>query len=705
MSNIVKKIDSLKNNISEHWFEYLAIMVATFTLFSIIWPVIFATHDDIVSYIVVKNEDVLKTTIASAKGQGRFWFLISSFLSHFPYIFDNVVVYKLISYASICFSVSALGILLYRNVSKESAYLATLLFFAFAQLDGQHNLLVAYVFSHQIAIGLILFSMERLLYFYKTGKKVNTIYSAILLFFSTILYESFILFSIILFFITLFYTNKRKLKFKQVIYDLKFHIIFMMFYLFMYFLWKHFYPGNYDGTKIQLTNLGDSLRVLILYGLARVPLISTIFNYQTYKLSMIEPIYIIKGFIVAITVILILNKSKSLITIRFFLYSLLVCLLGIFLPVMLHSITPKYIGWVQSGSYAYLPSFYSYFFITALLSIFALLFYQFVNGSKLKNIANISIFLLVLSISILTDINNENESKKFQVQLRRYEAFDNAVSSEYYHNIEDEAVIYIPDYEGIHYNMPNMDYYSSIYSDRHHTFTNKIEELDFQRPTYGFHYDEESGSMLIGKLKENMMVDNVYIVSNDSLAEPTAIIYKNNKSVSSVQGDNSNNYGDIAILPKQINANYIEFIGEDIDLYSCYLINRVLKSKDIQSLSMGEGFYQQEMWGNDIVYWCEDIGKIILYNRYDKMKKVTITAKIASGDDAKSYSLMLSSNEIEQEVSITASQQEFSFELLLQPGENVITLNCDAPPLVTTNGDTRELVFYVMNLNLMFEEE
>lgn len=698
----MKKISLRSSGVKDNMIECLAIAIVAFIVYTIIWPVILSVHDDIFSYIVAQKGDIIEFIIKYAKDQGRFGFFISGPISYFPFIFNNFIVYRLISYISICFSVISLAILIKNNINNNVALLSILWFFTFAQLDGQHNLLVSYVFSHQISIGLVLISIERLTSFYKDKKKRNLIFSALLLFLSTFLYESFILFSIFLFLISLL--NYKEFNFptiKKIIIDLRYHIMLMLLYIILFCIWRVIYPGNYDGAQFQFGNIKDSLKVMVTYSLARLPLVSTVHNYHNYKYSMLEPIFIIKGFLASIVSVFILKKADIL-NRKICVYCFILCILGVFLPTIVHAFTPKYIDWVKNGSYAYLPSFYSYFFITAFISILITLIYQKLEGLRLQRVYIIFILLIVFFSSIFTDINNKLEADNYQVQLKRYKAFDNAVSSEYFKSIEDGAMIYIPEYNGIHNYMPYMDYYASIYSKKTHIFTNRIEDLTFENPTYGFHYDPISGNMLIGKIKNNMLVDDILIVSNKAITNQTAVIYQNNSNIISVDGIESSFYDKTAIIPINSSKTYVEMHGRDLDLYNSCVINEKLQYKPIQTIVLGEGFYPREIWGNDIAYWCSNVGKFILYNKFDEAKYAIVSAKIASADDKQSHILYLNGEDLDNKYTITSSQQELSFKLLLQPGKNEFTFSCDSPPL---EDGSRRLVFYVINLNMTFGED
>lgn len=700
MNEIKLKNSYFKSNVV----EYIAIAIAAFTLFTIIWPVILSIHDDIISYIVTRKGEILKSAVTMAKSQGRIGFFIGVPMAHLPFIFNNFIVYRLISYASICFSVIALGILIKNNINNTVALLSMLFFFTFAQLDGQHNLLVSYVFTHQIAIGFMLLSIERLTSFYKNKNKnkKNLIISALLLLFATILYESFILFSIFLFFISLL--DYKKIKFsvaKKIIIDLRYHIILMSLYLVLFFIWRFLYPSNYDGAQFELGNIIDSLKVMFTYGLARFPLVSTIFKYHQYKYSMIEPTFIIKALFASMASIVIFKKADK-INLKISMYSLILCILGIFLPILLLSVTPKYIGWVRAGSYAYVPSFYSYFFIIAFISILATSIYQKLNGFKIQGIYILFVIVIVFCSSVLTDINNKLEADNYEKYFEKYKAFDNAVSSKYFKDIENGATIYIPEYNGIHNHMPYMDYYASIYSEKRHIFTNKIEDLTFENPTYGFHYDATSGNMLIGKMKSNMMVDTIYIINNKPINNQTAIIYQDNKNAISVNGSTPSIHEKVAIIPLNLNENCGELRGNNLDLFGSGIFNERLQNESANLVSIGDGFYSKEIWGNDIAYWCNSKGKFKLYNTFAKERYAIVSARIACGDDKQPYNLYLTGKDVDDKYTITASQQELSFRLLLQPGQNDFTFRCDSPPL---EDGSRKLVFYVLNFDMKFEED
>lgn len=679
-------------------FIYFAIIVSAATLFSIIWPVMFAVHDDILFYMVVKSGTICESIINLAKDQGRFWFFVSSPLAYFPFIFDSFVAYKIISYISICFSIFALGFLLYWHVGKKFSMLSVLLFLVFAQIDTQHNLLICYVFPLQIAIGILLISIERLLTYYKRGKKNDLLWSAVLLFVAAVLYESFLLFSILLFIIAVTSNYKeKKLDIKNAFIDLRFHIALMSVYLLVYFLWRAKFPSSYDGVQVKFTSIFDSLRVILTYSMGRFPLIATMANYiikGNIDVSLLELGFFIKGFVASVAIIMIIKKAETIKT-KFAICVGFLAILGMLLPVIFHSITPKYVEWVKSGSYGYVPSFYSYFFIVTLLSVIIIILYQRI---KYKRTLLLLLFVVIFSGSLLTDLNNKYYANSFEEQFIRYKTFDKAVSSQYFSTIINGSDIFIPDYIGIHYNMAFMNDYARIYTDKKFTFTNEKEELKFDKLTYVLKYDNSSGSMLMGLINSEMKSDEIGIISLTPLDGKSLILNKNTVGFVNVNNNNSKDYEKTAIIPFTSPTDNCIIKSSGMDILNSQVINERIISNEMQSVQVGDGFYNAELWGNETAYWCGKSGQILITNKENTVKDIVLKARMAT-IDKQGGNLLIKGENYQLSTKINGLEKEISIKLILQPGTNYYEISCDATSLKSIN-DSRTLVFYIINMGL-----
>lgn len=690
--------EELANNI----FVYSTMVIIISMLFQIIWSVIFPVHDDIMAYLYVRKHLIKEATIDLAKRQGRFNFLFTIPISCFPYLFDNYSIFKLISYGTICFSTYMLWRLVRNNFGIVNANLVIIIFFAFAQIDDQHNLFVAYAFSHTLPIGILLASIDKCLEYCKNSKEVKIVQSAILLFVAALMYEAFICFSVIIFIIVAVKNYKdRKINFKKIIYTLRYHIILMGTYLTIYLIWRNFFPSTYDGALVKIGGIKDTFNTLITLGIGLFPLNSAmkVLDYIDI-LPSIKYSYIVKAILLMLVMIILLNKTEY-INKKKAIVGIVLAIVGIFLPAVPHSITPKYVEWVKNGTYGYLPSFYGYFFIIILCCLLVNIIYQ---HTKLKRVFMLVISIGVFCVSILTDINNEYYAEKFKEQTYKYITFDSAVSSEYFLNREENASVFIPDYMGIHHSMEYMSLYASIYSSKVTEFKNTKEELDFNKTVYMMKYDKISHMMLMGKIDANLKTDELVISSKDNIENKTLIMYKHSSTSSvEVNGENIGGYGNVAIIPLADGVNSINIKSKAIDISKCAIVTGQLQLNSKIDINMGTGFYGQEKWGEDSAYWCENKGEILIENDDLVEKRIVLEMTVATGNSVVS-NLKIKNNAAEMVKQLDGTRQKIQLPVNLKPGKNVVALESDAQPLDTNGRDERTLVFYVLNPKIILDD-
>lgn len=494
-----------KKTIEKIWI-IAAMGMAVFALFLELWPIGFAVHDDLRTYLEVKCGTMWESTGVLARVQGRFYFYFSAIFTFFPYLFGSLKVVKLISYACLLFDAFAFYLLLKRISGKQMGLLGFMLFFSLGQLQSsfQHNLFVAYIGCHQIAIGILLLALESYLAFMDTKSKRHLFVSAVLLLFCTMLYEAFVLFSISFFLLSCYHHAKEKgaKKIFNIFWDLRLHILLEALFLAAYFIWQHFYPSQYSGAMVGSTSVLDSLRAIFVYATGYFPLRTA---YRIWRWLGIRNTFSIGKLLVSILIgsagVLIIKKSES--KKRVGLLAIL-GITGVFLPVLMHGLTSKYIDWLDQGIYSYVPSFYSYFFILMVIVTIVFFLYQLLSTNRLlKWIYLVLVFLAITGSSYVTQIGNEALVPDYVTNLKRYEAFDEAVSSEEFAQIPEGAVVFAPDYIGVHYSLQSLSDYGRSYSGKEVQFINNEEELPQVLEQKGlssyyiFSYDEEKGSINI----------------------------------------------------------------------------------------------------------------------------------------------------------------------------------------------------------------
>jgi len=599
---------------NENFILYLGIIFIAFSFFLLIREIALVTHDDIKGYLNIRNMSIssyLKMSFVGSKNIGRIFQPASFFLSYIVYKPNNIILYKIIFYIYICFSVIPLWYLIYTHIDKKISILAVLFFFTFAQIDHQHNLFISYP-GMQIFIGLAILSIERLLAYYKE-RRINTlVWSSIFLFVSTIMYEIFILYSIILFIISMYYTLKNIKNIKSVIYslyDLRFHIILMVLFLSIYIFGRLTASGSYEGSIVKVENIKNSLKVLLTLSLGLFPLNSFLhlskYNNILSYVKYLDLLSISKAIITSFIFITVVCKAK-IISFKNFRLICIISVIGMILPNILLAITPKYNNWVNNSTYSYVSSFYSYFAIIVFLSIVSVFIYQKIDFKKtILGILSIVIFL----VSVCTDINNKINAVGFSMELNKYKNFDKAVSSEYFKNIENGSVIFVPEFTGIHNVINSLNDVTFIYSpDKTFKFTNEINDLKYNRPTYLLKYSNSSNTIHIAPIyNNNMLSDEMMVISLFPLEKKNLILEMEKKGIVSIDGF-SKIYDNNIIPLNNIHNDSLLIRGEKIDVLrsGIFQLNLISNSKkysvqnsfDGALLSGWSGIEQWGVWSN-----------------------------------------------------------------------------------------------------------
>lgn len=475
---------------------------------------VLTVHDDILTYMQVRQGALWQTAVDDAR-HGRICHIPLTFLLYIPYIFDNVLAVRIFSVLSVVFDMTALYLLIKNNIDEKSAYLSSLLFISFACISNQHNLFVAYVIGHQIPIGLILLSLNEFTKYYKKHKTSSLVSSAVLLFSASFLYEASAAY-IIIFVLISMYKNKGNI-FKncmRILYDTHFHILFLLLYVIIYFAWRKFYPSDYDGAKLYFGNIPQSMITMLIYSLGLIPglplgamLIKKYITFDEF-MSAANILIIIIPLITAVTFYFVFPKIKDCKNKGAL---AMLCIAGMLTPNLIICFTSKYAEWTQHNSYSYVTSFYSYFFMIPLFLI--ILKTVFKSDKKL---ALIFMSLIVFICSAASAVGNTAWNVYFAKNLERYKAFYAAVSDDYFDDIEDGTVVFIPDYQGIHNDMNITKSYASIYTSADITFENDPDRLDFSYPVLCMRYDPSEHTMIIGDITPSFETSNAfYIYGND----------------------------------------------------------------------------------------------------------------------------------------------------------------------------------------------
>lgn len=464
---------------------------------------VLTVHDDILTYMQVQRGNLWQTAIDDAKN-GRIGHVPLMWLLYIPYFFRSAATVRIFSACAVIFDMTALYLLVKNNIDRYAAFLSCILFISFAYISNQHNLFVAYIIGHQIPSGLVLFSLNEFTGYYRGGRRrKKLIISALLLIAASFLYEACTAYILLFLLLGLFFNEGKPItRIKGALKDNLVNMAFLGLYVLVYMIWRVFYPSSYDGSVLSFGNIPRSLLTMMKYSFGMTPgLPAAAMHLKRYVSfdTLLDSLDIWMFIFPLIPAAAFYFLFPAIRDIRNKGFLFICCLAGILIPNIIISFTPKYTEWAAGNSYSYVTSFYSYFF---LILLFILILKTLFRKKSRITLLALSGFVFVISIAAV--INNTAWNCYFRGQLRRYEAFETAVSSDYFDGLEDGTVVYIPDYSGIHNDMSITESFVSIYTDTELSFTNNADALDFGKNVIMMKYDPDTGTVSCGRLEPDM---------------------------------------------------------------------------------------------------------------------------------------------------------------------------------------------------------
>ena len=700
------KINKISNNIinfsiiqeiRNNKFIYIGTIFCALLFYNLIKDIILTTHDDITIYLHTRGQsfhDIFLGSFLNSVHSGRIFRFTSVIFVYILYALDNIIVYRILHFLFLLFSVLSLWHLLYLYIDKYIALLSVLVFFSFAQITSIHNTFVSFP-EMQLYIGFIFLSIEKLLKYYKLTKTKYLIYSAVFLLIPTMFYETFIMFSIMIFFISIFYTKNIKTLFI----NLRFHIIFISIYLIIYFYGRLTAQNTTLGSIFEIQNIKDSFISLFIYSTGLFPLSSFLRIFKNIdNSSYIDFISILKALISSIIIIILIKKVN--INKKIYPYILGTSMLGIFLPVILLCVTPVYPVWaINYGIFVHVPSYYSYFFISVFLTILCVFIYSYI---PFKKIYLVIVFFIVFLGNICTDINNKIISIPFHEQLNKYKTLEKMLLSEYFLNIENGSDVFVPDFIGIH-NYPNS--FNKIYfknnNNHYYNFTNDINDLNFNKPTYILKYNKNSNSMFAGPINKDMYSNELIIVSLNPLRSSSLILSQEKSGIITVNENYRNIYNMTAIIPLNTNDDNVFITCNNVDIQTSDLVLSALNENSLLSLIFGEGFYSIESINGNGFRWCNNIGYLNINNKTGDEINIKFSGNIYTNYEEYS-TISIKKDNIIYSYNTNLSGTYFEIYIPLNIGENIIEFFTNNTILVYAPNDSRSMYFNVRNINFNF---
>lgn len=660
--------------------------------------VAFMIHDDMYYCMVTRGGNILNKAKDAAIAQGRFYYMYTYVLYAIPYLFNSMVYIKAVSLISVLFSTACLFYVVKKMLGAKIGFLVILILYSFAQIDMQHNAFVAYLFHHQVTIGILLLAIERLLAYYREKRKTSILVaSAILYAIPVFIYESFLFYSILFFAISLYFNIKDNKKWfvsvKDSLWQLRYHIILSVLYLIIYFTWMKLYPSVYEGSRWAFSSLKDYLVTVAVLSTGLFPLNSFIHIIRRLHISdFLDPYFVLKAIISSAAIMYLLREIHRKISAEFLKTSGMLLLLATLLPSIPLALTSKYVSWVKGETYGYVVSYFSYFFIVVLITLCLIFIYQ--ATIKIK-IFKILLFGALFIASVCTDVNNAYWAKASQSDMDRRVAFDKVISSPSYQNVPDGSVIYIPDYIGINTSMNLTAEYVKMVSGKTVKMENKKESVEWLEELYAISYDQPSKSAILYQKKgQSEMTKRLSISSVDD--NEKGILLQTDADENFMITENGKTVGifyKIAVIPLNfLNGECIIESDSDIQLESIQILNQQVKNNSLIKIDYGEGFYEKEDWGR----WSQKDSQLNIINNTGQDHVISFYMLAGTGYQEPSKFEVILPNGSVADFELNNEYREIRVETLVHPGVNELQL-VSSSKQVDSGTDSRKLFFKVSN--------
>ncbi len=462
MELVIKKI--------RRYLPQIAFGCAVLWLFWQIYPIIFATHDDMRNFTLVRRGILFSDALRAAK-TGRISHLWNHMLLGIPFLAKKVWVYKLIQFSALLFDIYAGWKLLRTHADAKLADLSAIFAVSFACISAYHNLLIAYALCHQLPIGFCFLSLYYFGNSLKQHDRRSKILSCVFFLLALMIYEAFAAMILLFAMWSLSIRTKKPLPFLQWLKRSAKRFLpqtaVLAGYCIIYFTWQQFYPPQYDGLAFTLREPFMSLYSVKEYALSFFPLTELMrlakeepVTWARFGSKLLHPAAWLSAGLTAAGFMKLLPHIK--IRTEKLRDLLIFTGIGMFLPCILIACSEKYIGWMRRGTIGYLPSFYSYLFLVVFLAALAVLLWRTAPTANRKKVLRWFFTGCVFCISLTATAVTQMWKPHFSELSLRYRNFDYAIST-FLPDCGSNEQLYAPDNAGIHLDRAFTEDYLKIY--------------------------------------------------------------------------------------------------------------------------------------------------------------------------------------------------------------------------------------------------
>lgn len=553
-----------------------------------------ATHDELQS-IEQYIEGTAHLSLGARWGMGLFHFPLTLLQCSMP----NYALYRLWTIVGLMVACFSVMVIIYRHVDQSLCWVFSVVFVLLAQVQFEHDGLLAFGWGYQFDITFVFISMECFITYKETGKKKYNVLSAVSYLIAVMAYEAFAAFGIIVFLLDIIYMNsKKRINVRELICDLWLHFLFVLLYTSSFVVLSQFCETG-DATIGSGTSINGFFKTLSSYSIGLFPLRFRVYEFDKLFSNSLEiswkniAIWIIIIFFVK-RIIDYLKNSKEITLKKYIVYSV-TSLIGVILPNVVIAITSKFQQWTLSGTKTFGTSYYSYFF---LIFWFIVTFGYIYHKIKFKKVYVMLVFWGLAFVARFTLINNDFYLEVLNKNQNRYEAFMDLVNSDYLKKLPENTQIYTKDYVGIHLNIDSLSRLATSVSRRQIKVFNDMDQIDSNMPVYCLEYDSVINGTYLFRVVDEGVADEVYIQAENNLENYFVSFHAQSDGALPVYVGEEliGAYGVNVMTPNLFTgSNHVIIQNERIDIES-FTINLGLNKLNTSIFSL-EGIYGLEDWG------------------------------------------------------------------------------------------------------------
>jgi hypothetical protein len=427
----------------------------------------FLTADDAERHVAVLDGGMFSELAGIGEATGRITLIFHFFLTHIPYLSDNVFYRKALLIIPHIAVTGFMALTIFNFLhSRSAAIVFFVLFMVFFTNSWEHSLYASYPFAFHVSMLGAISAAYFLQRHIETGLRSYAMVSAAGYGAAIFTYEQFLPY--VIFYIGLIFMHHRadrsvpmKVRFLSAFP----FILVLAVYLIAVLTFKYSVSGRYEGTEVAIFDPISFVKTLFVFVASSFPtVIPVVYGFfknvnfggipsyglsWTWLLNNFEIVWVIKAIFASALITVALKKADLCISRKELIRHVSISLTLLLLSVILISASGKYQEWVLNhGAIAYSSStYFAQLFATATISIVLVWVFSVPSLHGLHKLAVFSVVLVcVLPVTLIIEMHNKNLLASQINSANRWEAIKTMVSTGEFNNIKPGSIIYSPEF-------------------------------------------------------------------------------------------------------------------------------------------------------------------------------------------------------------------------------------------------------------------